>query len=104
MIPFKTPPWRNALLKKTIKDQDRVIGHAVKQMESVMADAVDYIMEHYSKTGRYVEPPLSQMYEVSSTFYYNVVHAAFDAAYAEKVAQKKNEKVNPPKNESTVGG
>lgn len=97
MIPFKTPPWRKKLIDKQYKRKDRVIHTAVQEMEAVMRAAVDYILEHYLKTGRYVAPSLQSMYGVSEGFYRDVIQQAFYSAEEEKAAQTKNEPEEKPR-------
>jgi SPP1 gp7 family putative phage head morphogenesis protein len=62
-------------------------------MEEVMLGAVDYVLEHWEKTGRFVEPTLNKMYAVSNTFYYKVIQDSFKSADIQKKAQEKHEPV-----------
>ena len=93
MKPFKTPRWRKHLIDRKYSRQDRVIAEHVKRMDAVMAEAVDYILEHYQKSGRLVLPSLHSMDGVSESFYRDVLHQAFYSSEDEKSSQEKHEPV-----------
>lgn len=87
MPSFQIPEWRKALITKKYRRKDRVIAQAVKAMDELYYSSVDYIFEHYDKTGRYVEPPLSGMESVGEAFYRKVISEAFHDAKDQKSVQ-----------------
>lgn len=99
MKPFTLPPWRKRQINEKFKRKDRVISFAVKEMEKVMAKAVDEIYAHYQARGEFVAPTLNGMFAVSESFYRKVVEQSYYAAQDEKNAQlgKKKLAKAPPK-------
>jgi SPP1 gp7 family putative phage head morphogenesis protein len=102
MKPFKTPHWRQKLIDQKYSKQDKVIAEHVKRMESVMAEAVDYILEHYQKSGRFVLPSLNAMDGVSESFYRDVVTQGVHSAQDEKKGIDKHESVEEVKHLSRL--
>lgn len=96
MKPFGLPAWRKAHIHEKFKRKDRVRDHAVASMERVMHAAVDYILEHWRATGRYVEPSLNAMYAVSEHFYRSVITEAFHSSKQEKHAQSGEKRLAKP--------
>lgn len=94
MIPFKIPNWRKRLIDQKYQKKASVINQAVSSMETVMGEAIDYILEHFYKTGRYLEPSLAKMDQVSETFYRSVVTIAFHTASDEKKGAQGKKKLS----------
>lgn len=90
MVPFKLPPWKHKLIDTQIKTKDMLVSRYTRHMEMVMKEAVNYIWEHYEKTGRYVVPSLHAMDRVSENFYRDVLTHAYDSSVSEKKAQHSN--------------
>lgn len=94
--PFLIPAWRQVHINNKYDRKHKVIARAVVQMESVMEEAVDSILLHYSQSGQFKEPGLKGMFAVSSHFYENVVTQAFKTAKEEKLMQPGKKRLAAP--------
>ncbi len=88
MKPFDIPTWRRVQIREKFKRKDKVVQKFSRALESVMFDAIDYIMDHAGKTGQWHEPSLNAMYVVSENFYRDVIEEAFHSAKYEKEDQQ----------------
>lgn len=94
--PFALPAWRKAHIHDKFKRKDTVRDRAIREMETVMHAAVDYIIEHWQQTGRYAEPSLNGMYQVSENFYRGVITEAWHSSKMEKAAQTGKKRLAAP--------
>jgi SPP1 gp7 family putative phage head morphogenesis protein len=88
MVPFKLPLWKKEQIDKTFQRKNMVINKAVHGFEKVMKDGVDYIMYHGIRTGQWYAPSLNELFNISETFYRDVITQAFYSCEDEKKSQK----------------
>lgn len=93
MIPFKLPPWRKAVIKKSTRRKSKVIHSTVYDMERVMHKVVEKIINTGFITGRYFQPSLNEINVISDRFYLSVIQEAFYSSEDEKKAQKGKKKL-----------
>lgn len=106
MKPFKYPPGTKSYTHKKYARKDRVISRSVKEMELIMRKAVDQIIDHYVQTGHYAEPSLQSMYQAMATFYWHLLHEAYNASAHDIKIPRKDQKrlaAAPPPTKWPVG-
>ena len=82
------PAWRKTQNRKNNHRKDLLISRTVTDMETVMRKAVDAIIDHANLTGKFFDPPLNGMFQVSDNFYFHIVEQSWYATQEEKNAQK----------------
>jgi SPP1 gp7 family putative phage head morphogenesis protein len=88
MKPFRLPQKHAKEVDDRYRRKNRVVDLAVAAMEAVMRDAVDYIIANIIEgSDHFPQPTLNKMFQVSDTFYRNVITEAYVASHREKPAQ-----------------
>jgi SPP1 gp7 family putative phage head morphogenesis protein len=82
--PFRIPQGRAQQLDKVHRAKDRVVITAVSRMAMVLERAATEIIDHWLRTGHWVQPSLHGADLVTERFYRDVVTEAWHATEAEK--------------------
>jgi SPP1 gp7 family putative phage head morphogenesis protein len=92
-VPFKLNPHQSRVRSRDLQTKERIVQSSVKAMDEILTGAVEDVVAHYQKTGRYKDPDLDRMYEVTEAFYRQVAQAAVTSC---KRANPKKKLAAPP--------
>lgn len=80
-VPFQLPVWRRQQIRAKFARKDRVIRHAVGDVEKILHEAIEHIM---TGTEKFSEPAMRGLDAAVLNFYERVVTEAFHASKEEK--------------------
>lgn len=82
---FTIPRWRQDLLVHQERLKNQILHAVLKDFDVAFSKAIDQVIEHYRKTGRYTDPLLNSLDAAGEDFYRSILtHAFWDAQMQEK--------------------